>query len=401
MGASDGARQGDDGMGASAVDTVASGTSIYDSLGVRTFINAAGSYTRLGGSRMPRVVIDAMRDAALHFVEIDELQVRVGTRIAALTHNEACYVSCGAAASLFVATAACMAGTNPALARQLPDPRGMPTRVVTYRAHRNPYDYAVRTLPVELVEIGFPNEVIPAAEWELPHALTEGTAAVLYTVGGWTSPGALPLEQVIEMAHRAGVPVIVDAAAQLPPRENLWRFTGMGADLVIFSGGKDLCGPQSSGLILGRRDLIEACALVGAPHHGIGRPLKVGKEELVGLCAAVEWYMGRDEDARTRWAEQLVAQLAMRLSGPEIQVERRFPNEAGQLVARAHVRFTDPDGAARGARAVALLQAGQPSIEVGASEVAGGFYVNPMTVEQDEVDVLLDRVCAVAREVCA
>jgi L-seryl-tRNA(Ser) seleniumtransferase len=334
-------------------------------------------------------------------VEIDELQARVGARIATLTRNEAAYVTCGAAAGLYLATAACMAGNNQALARQLPDPRGMPARVVIYRAHRNPYDYAVRSLPVELVEVGFPNQIAPAADWELAHALADGTAAVLYTVGGWTAPGVLPLDQVIEIAHRRGVPVIVDAAAQLPPRENLWRFTGMGADLVIFSGGKDLCGPQSSGLILGRPDLIAACALIGAPHHGVGRPLKVGKEEMVGLCAAVDWYVRRDEDERARWAEQLVARLIARLAGLAVLVERRFPNEAGQPVARAHVHFAGPDGAARCARAIALLRDGRPSIEVGPSEAPDGFYVNPMTVEQDEEDALLAGLHAVVRDIRA
>ncbi|MGH2410292.1 MAG: aminotransferase class V-fold PLP-dependent enzyme, partial [Chloroflexota bacterium] len=199
--------------------------SLYQSLGVRTFINAAGSYTRLGGSRMPPPVVEAMRAAAGSFVEIDELQARVGERIAVLTHNQAAYVTCGAAAGLFVATAACMTGPDQARTRQLPDQRGLPTRVVVQRANRNPYDYAVRTLPIELVEVGFPNLIAPPGEWELAQALTLPTAAVLYVVGGWIPPGALPLESVLAIAHERGIPVIVDAAAQLPPKENLWRFT--------------------------------------------------------------------------------------------------------------------------------------------------------------------------------
>jgi L-seryl-tRNA(Ser) seleniumtransferase len=266
--------------------------------------------------------------------------------------------------------------------------------VVIYRAHRNPYDYAARTLPIELVEIGFPNLIVPPSEWELEQALDERTAAVLYVLAGWLAPGALPLEQVIAVAHRRGVPVIVDAAAQLPPRENLWRLTGMGVDLAIFSGGKDLCGPQASGLILGRADLIAACAQIGAPHHGIGRPLKVGKEELVGLCAAVEWYLARDEEARAAWAEGLVARLVERLSRPGLAVERRFPNEAGQPIARALVRFVGGDEAARCVRAVAALRAGEPSVEVGPGDEPGSFHVNPMTVERDEEDLLVARLGA-------
>jgi D-glucosaminate-6-phosphate ammonia-lyase len=372
-------------------------SSIYGDLGVRTFINAAGSYTRLGGSRMPPPVVDAMREAAESFVEIDELQARVGRRIAELTGNEAAYVTCGAAAGLLIATAACMTGDDPAAARQLPDARGLPTRVVVHRAHRNLYDYAVRTLPVELVEIGFPNLIAQPTEWELESALEEKTVAALYVVGGWVAPGALPLDQVLEIAHRRGVPVILDAAAQLPPKENLWRFTKMGVDLVIFSGGKDLRGPQSSGLILGRPDLIAACARIGAPHHGIGRPFKVGKEELVGLYAAVQWYMAQDEEGRAQHAEELVEQLIRDLNSASVVVERSFPNEAGQPIARALVRFTGRDGAERCAQVRERLRAGNPSIEVGPGEAANLFYVNPMTVDQYEEKALRQRL----REVLA
>lgn len=379
-------------MSATGAGASTSPASPYADLGIRTFINAAGTYTRLGGSRMPPVVLEAMRQAGLQFVEIDELQTKVGARIAALTHNEAAYVTSGAAAGLLLATAACMAGNDQALARQLPDPRGMRTRVAVYRAQRNPYDYAVRTLPVQLVEIGFPNLIAAPTEWELAEALDGETAAVLYTLAGWTAEGALPLASVIDIAHRAGVPVIVDAAAQLPPRENLWRVTGMGADLVIFSGGKDLCGPQSTGLILGRRDLIQACAVIGAPHHGIGRPLKVGKEEMIGILAAVEWYLGRDEDERARWAERFVAGLIERLHSSTVRVERCFPNEAGQPLPRALIRLAGDDAPAHSARVIALLRAGTPSIEVGVSEYGDGFYVNPMTVEVDEEAVLACRL---------
>src|SRR5881275_1874253 len=151
---------------------------IYQDLGVRRFINASGTYTRLGGSRMPPVVVAAMADAARHFVDMDELQLNVGARLAALTHNEAAYVTSGAAAGLTLATAACMAGTDPARARQLPDVRGLRNQVVIHRAHRNPYDYAVRLLPIELVEIGRPGQITPTEGRELERAMDEHTTAV-------------------------------------------------------------------------------------------------------------------------------------------------------------------------------------------------------------------------------
>lgn len=376
----------------------AGSASPYAELGVRIFINAAGNYTRLGGSRMPPPVVAAMARAAGHFVDLEELQQAVHLRLARITRNEAAYVTSGAAAALLLSTAACMAGTDPGRARQLPDPRGMKSEVVIYRAHRNLYDYAIRTLPVRLVEVGFANTIAPAYAWELEHALTDLTIAVHYAAAGWTAPGALPLSEVIRIAHAAGVPVIVDAAAQLPPRENLWRFTEMGTDLAIFSGGKDLRGPQSTGLIVGRPDLIAACALIGAPHHGIGRPFKVGKEELVGLLAAVEWYLEQDEPARAKWAEELVWLLVDELDNPRCQVTRDYPNEAGQPLARAVLRFIGIRAEDRCARAVALLRAGDPSIEVAPAE-ADGFYVNPMTVEPEEQQPLLERLRAMFREI--
>lgn len=366
---------------------------LYQSLGVRTFINAAGTYTRLGGSRMPPPVVEAMVEASRHFVEIDELQARVGQRLAELTRNEAAYVTAGAAAGLFLATAACMAGNDPARARQLPDATGLRREIVMYRSHRNAYDYAVRTLPVRLVEIGFPNEIGAPQPWELEHALTEQTAAVVYVESGWTPPGALPLAQVAGIAHRHDVPVIVDAAAQLPPKEHLWRLTGIGADLVIFSGGKDLRGPQASGLLIGRRSLIDACFLIGAPHHGIGRPLKAGKEEIMGLLAAVQLYMDQDEEERLRWAERHVATVIERLARQGVHVERSFPNEAGQPFPRALVRFHDAAAPARRDRVVDLLRAGEPSVEVGLAGM-DGIYVNPMTVDRYEEETLLARLSA-------
>jgi L-seryl-tRNA(Ser) seleniumtransferase len=210
-------------------------------------------------------------------------------------------------------------------------------------------------------------------------------------VAGWAPPGALALDEVAAIAHRHGVPVIVDAA-QLPPRENLWRLTQMGADLVIFSGGKDLRGPQSSGLIVGQRDLIAACVLIGAPHHGVARPLKAGKEEIVGLLAAVQLYMEHDEEERLRWGERFVATLVERLAGPGACVERSFPNEAGQPFPRALLRFTGANAVARRARVVDLLCSGQPAVEVGQAG-DDGIFINPVTVDRYEEDALITRLC--------
>jgi L-seryl-tRNA(Ser) seleniumtransferase len=224
---------------------------IYTALGVRPLINALSTYTKLGGSIMPPEVVAAMEEASRTHINIDELQVAVGRRIAELTHNEAAYVATGAAAALVVATAAIIAGKDPEKIDQLPDLTGLKNEVVCHKAHRNGYDHAVRSVGVKMVEIGTPEHTDPA---EMEAAINENTAFAFWTQGAMSGPGDIPFEQFVEIAHAHGLPVLVDAAAQLPPVENLWRFTQRGADLVAFSGGKDLHGPQASGLLLGRKD---------------------------------------------------------------------------------------------------------------------------------------------------
>ena len=242
--------------------------SLYDELGVRPLLNASATLTRLGGSLMPPEVIEAMLDASRHFVNLDELQLRVGERLAAMTHNEAAYVCTGAAAGLVLTTAACIAGMDPAAINQLPDLTGLKNEVIIHKAHRNGYDHGVRQVGVKIVEIGTALHTEP---WELEQAINAQTAAIFWFQGGMSGRADLPLEQVIEIANAHHVPVVVDTAAQLPPMENLWRFTQMGVALAIFSGGKDLHGPQASGLIVGRKALIDAIRLNGSPNHSIGR----------------------------------------------------------------------------------------------------------------------------------
>ena len=364
---------------------------VYTQLGVRPLINALSTYTRLGGSLMPPVVTAAMAEAAASHVDLEALQVAVSKRIAELTHNEAAYVSCGAAAGLVLATAACITGDNRAAMERLPDLTGLKNEVVVHRAHRNGYDHAVRSVGVRLVEIG-------GAAWEMEAAISPRTAMAFWTQGAMTGHGDLPLEQFIAIAHAHGVPVVVDAAAQLPPVENLWRYTQMGADLVAFSGGKDLHGPQTSGLLLGKRELIRACALNGSPNANIGRPMKVGKEELVGILAAVKWYLGLDHAARATEHERIVADWCAALNQvPGVRAERSFPNGAGQAVPRAKVTL---DTARLGLTADDLVQRlldGDPSIAVAPNDAAS-LYLNPYTLNPGEDTIVLTHLVAHLRQ---
>jgi L-seryl-tRNA(Ser) seleniumtransferase len=366
--------------------------SIYDELGVRTLVNASATLTRLGGSIMPPQVVQAMAEASKHFVHIEELQRAVGQRIAEMTHNEAAYVSSGAAAGLVLATAACITGTDPAAIAQLPDLTGLKNEVIIHKSQRNGYDHGIRQVGVKLVEIGFAGHT---AEWELERALNDKTAAIFWFPGSMTGRGEIPLARVIEIARPHNVPVIVDAAAQLPPVENLWRFTQMGAALAIFSGGKDLHGPQSSGLMVGRKDLVEAIRLNGSPNHSIGRPMKVGKEEMVGLLKAVELYLAMDHEARASQHEEVVTGWCASLNKvPGVQAERSFPNEANQPLPRAKVTFDPKRCGLTREEVVARLESGSPSISV---SLAGsdGIYLNPMTLADGEEMIVLDRLLAI------
>jgi uncharacterized pyridoxal phosphate-dependent enzyme len=359
----------------------------YETLGVRPVVNASATLTRLGGSRMPQPVVEAMAAGASSFVDLIELHKLAAARIAEQTRNDACYISSGAAAGITVAVAACITGTDPAKIARLPHFDGPPAEVIIHRSHRNGYDHAARQTGARLVEIGMAHST---QRWELEAAFSPQTACVLYFAGANWEASALPLADVIAIAHERGVPVLVDAAAQIPPISNLWYFTQeLGADIAIFSGGKGLRGPQPSGLVLGRQDIIAGCHANGAPNQSIGRPMKVGKEEMLGVLAAVEWSLKQDEPAMLAAYEDVVNGWIRALEVvPGVTVERGYPSEAGQPHSRAIVRFSEPCPWTRD-DVVAALWDGTPRIAVspvGTDAVA----LNPQTLEPGEDQLVLD-----------
>ena len=372
---------------------------VYDRLGVRRVINADATLTRLGGSLMSTEVLDALRQAAGSFVDMYELQQAVGRRLAELTRNDAAYVATGAASGVVLATLAAMNGGDlPTIARQIETGDAPRDEVIIHRAHRIPYDPAIRLAGARIVGVGNRLQTFP---WELEAAISARTAMVFFAGGIHLADGALSLPETVEIAHARNVPVVVDAAAQLPPTENLWRFTrDQGADLAIFSGGKDLHGPQASGLLVGSEGLIAAIAVNGSPYQRLARPMKVGKEEMIGLLAAVEQYVQGDWRERAQAYEQTVARWIDHFQGqPGLSASRTFPNEAGQPTPRCRIAFA-PETGLSGAEAAKLLWQGDPPIAV-AVDGEHAISITPELLQPGEEQIVLDRMSAIVAAVAA
>lgn len=297
---------------------------LYRELGVRPFINAAGTYTALSASLLSPEVSRAMAEAAKSYVSIRELQQACGRRIASLVGAEGALVTSGCAAALTLATAAVVSGGDEDVIHRLPDTDGLKNEVIFPRGHRFEYDHAIRAVGMRIVEVEGPRE--------LRAAIQEKTA-LLFFLNHAANENRITREDLVEAGKSAGVPTLIDAAADLPPAENLSAFTRMGFDLVAFSGGKGLRGPQCSGLLLGRKDLIDAAFLNGSPHaDSVGRIAKVGKEEIVGLTRAVELYVKKDHEAEWREWEERVSHIVSRVSGIDgVDAGRFVPAIANQV----------------------------------------------------------------------
>jgi len=332
---------------------------IYAELGVRPIINAAGTLTYLSGSLMPPEVTEAMTAASRAFVSMEELHLAAGKRVAELVGVEAAHVCASATAGISLMAAACMAGTDREKIRQLPDTANMKNKFVVQSAHRNGFDRAVRFAGGEFVQI----EGIDAEGLEA--AISEDVAAVYYTHAWFCTGDALPLPQLAEIAHRHGVPLIADVAAEVPPVDNLSRYFREGADLYTFSGGKAIRGPQSTGFILGRADLVEACRLNDCPNGGIGRGMKAGKEDIVGLVKAIELYVKKDHAAEMAIWERRVARVVEALSGLEsVRAWREFPFGDGQLIPHVSVTWDEKALGLTHEQVVEKLLNGEPRIAV-------------------------------------
>ena len=365
------------------------GADVYRSLGVKSIITASGSTTAYGGSKLRPEVMEAMSTAATTMVDIDELNSAAGKVLAELTGAEAGLVTSGAAGGLILQAAAVMAGSDPARMSQLPDPTGLKNEIVIHRSHRFPYDQCYRATGATLVEIGDGRRCHP---WQLEAAITENTAAVAYLFSNFISRRAIPFEQVVEIAHARGVPVIVDAASYLPPRANLKRFIADGADMVQYSGGKAVRGPQGTGILCGRADLIDAAFANASPHQFIGRGMKVAKESIVGLVLALQLFVDEDEEAETRLYTEMCQQVVDALiesPGLDVTVER---DEWNYLTPHTVLKFTrDWRGPSRDEVFDAMVS-GDPPVYLHNIHDPDELAVDPFNLDERELEVVIRRL---------
>ncbi|HLJ18035.1 MAG TPA: aminotransferase class V-fold PLP-dependent enzyme [Bryobacteraceae bacterium] len=361
---------------------------VYVRLGVRTFINAVGTLTTLSGTLMPLEVLRAMEDASHNFVAIHELQTKVGERLCSLTGAPAAFVTAGASAALCLASCAVTAGSDRAKMLQLPDLTGMRSEFIIQRAHRSPYDHAFRMVGGKLVTVETADEV--------RSSINGATAALVMVLSHNSTGHKVELDQMIEIAHKAGLPLILDAAAEVPPPENLSKFVKMGADLVAFSGGKNLRGPQCSGILIGRKDLVEAAYANSSPNNFLPRIAKVGKEEIVGLVTAVELCMNKNFVTERREFHAMLERIASRLRGlPTVSTEF-IPNLDFSHSPRLSVQWDEAKLGLTLDQMVKRLREGRPSIE--ASDMTKfrpswkGLGIFPYNLTAGEEIVIAERV---------
>jgi len=355
----------------------------FKELGIRPFINAAGTYTTLTASLMQPEVVQAIDYASKQFVHLIDLHDAVGKRIASLIGCEAAMVTAGAASALTLGTAACMTGANQEFIRRLPDTTGMKTEVIIQKSHRYGYDHAIRNCGIRFVEV--------ETREDLERAINDRTVMMMFL--NENDPlGKIKAAEFAALGKKHSIPTFTDAAADVPPVDHLSLYTKMGFDLVAISGGKGLRGPQSAGLLLGRQDLIAAARLNGPPNSdAIGRGMKVNKEEYLGMMVAIEQYVKMDHAAEWReWEKRVkvVADTVGPVSG--VKTETFIPEIANAV---PHLRITWDPGAVKitPAEAVKRLREGEPSIELrpGAKD---GLEVAVWMLQPGEAQIVAKRI---------
>jgi L-seryl-tRNA(Ser) seleniumtransferase len=352
--------------------------SFYESLGIDRYINAHDTRTVYGASRMSKKTLSIMEEAAAHFVDIYQMQRILGEAIAKMTKNEGAYITNGAAGAIKLVAAICMVGDSRYSYTQLPNTTGLKNEIIVIRCQRNSYDVAIRASGAKLVEIGNADDTFP---YELEGSINEKTAAIFYFLASTYAKPALSLNEVIQIAKKANIPVIVDAAAQLPPVENLWEITKMGADLVIFSGGKTLCGPQESGLILGKKEFIKRCLAFGAPNNGICRDCKTSRESMAGLYAALQEYLALDQKKVYEQLEKKVLRLGKIMEKGGLKTELVPFGPVGQTYPRIFGQFKRVGDAENVVEAMK-----KHFIYIGHDFSSNSIYISPLNLSDADME---------------
>jgi len=364
------------------------GPDIYQSIGVRPFISGTGTLTVNSGSLELPEVRAAMEAAAQHMVQLDELMEGVGRRLAELTGAEWGIVTAGCAAAMTLATLACVAGGNPDKHIRLPNTEGLGKDEVIIPKHsRNNYDAAIRAVGVRIIEVNNAQE--------MEAAIGPRTAMIYIFAGPQADAGPPSFEEIIRLARQKNIPVLTDAAAEVLtiPNVHLQR----GSTMVAYSGGKQLRGPQCSGLLLGRQDLVTAAWVHSAPHHGLARNMKVGKEEIIGALAAVEVWVKRDHQAIWQQMLDRLDHIAKRVSSlPGITTEVREPAGLSNRSPGLNIRWEAAKLGLTGQQVSHILDTTEPRILVGASRGAqNGISITAFNLKPGDEKVIADRLSAV------
>jgi uncharacterized pyridoxal phosphate-dependent enzyme len=357
------------------------GRDYFGELGVRPFINAAGTYTAMTASLMLPEVMEAINYASGQFVMLDELHDRVGERIASLLRCEAAMVSAGAASAMTLGTAGVLTGSDKQKVGSLPNLAGMKSEVIIQKSHRFGYDHAVRACGVTLVEV--------ETREDLERAVSEKTAMMLFYNNN-NSVGQIKDEEFVQLAKKHGVPTMNDCAADVPPVENFWKYTGMGFDLVTFSGGKGIRGPQSAGMLLGRKELVAAARLNAPPNASIGRGMKVNKEEMLGMLIAVETFVKKDQAREAQEFQtraEAIRKAAASVSGVTAEI---FVPEVANHVPHVRVTWDKAQKAMTPESVVKAMRDGEPSIAIRSENDA--LVIGVWMLRSGEHQIVADRL---------
>lgn len=362
---------------------------IYRSMGVTPIISAAGPISIYGGARRRPQVVQAMMEASRVLVRMDELNVEVGKKLAQMLGVESAFVSSGAAGGLVLQAAACIAGTDETRMRRLPDSAGMKNEIVMQLCQRYGYEQCYSVGGGRIVDAGSSDGCNVE---ELVEAFSQRTVAAAYLFSAHSCKEAVPFREFCDLAHSKGVPVIVDAANFLPPRANMSRFMKEGADMVTFSGGKAVRGPQGAGILLGTAQLIEAARANASPNKFVARSMKVSKEEVIGLLTAVELFINEDESDENRRYMDMCGQAMDKLSeipGITVSIEH---DGIDYLIPTVAIRFNQEWRGLPVEEILSCLANGNPPVFVRTLAGPGEIGIDPMNLDEDSLNLSAQRI---------